>query len=182
VNLRRLTRARGFAAATALFAIGLFVLLGIVAASTARTNAKAKLFQELKDQIGAQSDLISNSLVLCRTIYPAADNGNGLVDGNGQRIRQQYPATPSDGMVASIVCPGQSPALLFTGDSRSLAPRVLGGFTPWSYVNDATSLRISITATNPGIQYYQDLLAAVARRIGSQAVASGDTLTVTLVN
>ena len=170
-------KANGFAAATALFAIGLFVLLGVVASSTSRGNAKAKVFHETKELMIAQSDLISNTLILCRTVYPAGDNGNGL------GVRQQYPATPVDGLVASMSCPGQSPALIWSGDARAMAPRALPGYIGWTYVNDVTSIRISTTAININVPYYRDLLDAVVTKIGAaQAVRSGDTLTITLFN
>ena len=171
-------KANGFAAATALFAIGLFVLLGVVASTTSRSNAKAKVFHETKELMIAQSDLISNMLILCRTIYPA---GNGTVLG----VRGQYPATPLGGSIASISCPGQAPTLIWSGDARAMAPRALPGYDGWKYVNDAESIRISIsigsTVTDVNRPYYQDLLGAVAKKIGeAQAVRSGDTLTITL--
>ena len=173
----RLRRAKGFAAATALVAIGLFALLGAVAATTARSNAKAKQFHEIKEAMISQADLIWNQLLLCQTLFPTADNGSG----NG--VRLQYPATPADSAVASISCPGQSPAVIWSGDYRAMAPRPLAGFGPWTYVNDATSIRISTTAVNANVPYYRDLMDAVASKLGAaQAVRSGDTLTITLIN
>ena len=123
----------------------------------------------------AQSDLISNTLLLCRTIFPSGDNGTGF--------HAAYPATPGDGLVASIVCPGQSPALIWSGDSRSVAPRALPGFTAWTYVNDVTSIRITTSTVTPGIPFFEDLLDAVVTKVGpAQASRSVDTLTITLVN
>lgn len=165
----------GFAATSVLFAVALFVALGAASVVITRGNVKARLFQETREQMVAQRDLIFNTLVLCRTIYPAGNNGNA--------VRQQYPATPGDGFVSSLVCPGQSPASIWSGDSRAMAPRALSGFGAWTYINDATSIRITTTAINAGSQFHRDLLDAVVTRIGSaQAVRSGDTLTVTLVN
>ena len=173
--LRRHRRSAGFAAATVLFAVALFVILGAASATIARGNAKARLFQETRERMLAQRDLIFNTLILCRTIFPAGDNGNPA--------RQQYPATPGDGKVASLVCPGQSPASIWSGDSRTLAPIPLPGFGGWTYVNDATSIRITTTATTSGSQFHQDLLDAVIAKVGSaQASRSGDTLTITLIN
>ncbi len=173
-RLRRQTEL-GFAAASVLFAIGLFVLFGAVAATTSRTNAKAKQFHETKESLIAQTDLISNTLTLCRTIYPSGDNGT--------TFHPQYPATPGDGLVASISCPGQMPEVIWSGDARSMAPRPLAGFAAWTYVNDATSIRIATTATNPGVPFYRDLMDAVVRKIGpAQAARSGDTMTITLFN
>lgn len=173
-------KAQGFAAATALFAIGLFVLLGAVMAASARSNAKAKMFHETKEAMVAQSDLILNMLLLCRTLYPAGDNGNGNPD------RRMYPATPgggASGPLDTLSCPGQGGTVIWSGDSRAMAPRALPGYAPWSYTNDGTSIRISITATNAGVPYYQDLLDRVAAKVGtSQAVRNADTLTITLIN
>lgn len=170
----RHSHARGFAAASALFTIGLFVLIGAVAATTARSNAKAQQFHEIRNQLVAQSELIGSTLVLCRTLYPGADNGSGF--------HPPYPATPGDGTVKSLICPG-SLASIWSGDSRTLTPRTMPGFQEWSYVNDATSVRISTTAVNAGMPYYQDLLDSVVGKVGpGQAVRAGDTLTITLVN
>ena len=141
----------------------------------ARGTVKARLFQETREQMVAQRDLIFNTLILCRTIYPAGNNGTGF--------RQQYPATPADGLVSSLVCPGQSPASIWSSDQQSMSPRPVPGFGPWTYSNDVTSMRITTTSVNPGSQFHQDLMDAVIKKIGSsQAVRSGDTLTVTLIN
>jgi hypothetical protein len=167
---------RGFAAATALFAIALFALLGAVAVNTSRSSAKAQVFQETKDKMAAQSALILNTLLLCGVVYP-----NG--DGTGTGPRSKYPATPADGLVSSLVCPGQSPSLLWSGDAFAIAPLALPGFSAWTYINDATSIRITTTANNTNVQYYQDLLDAVVKKVGAnQGVRSGDTLTITLFN
>ena len=171
-------RNAGFAAATALFAIGLFLLLGAVLATTTRSTAKAKQFQEIKEQMVAERDLIWNMLLLCRSVYPAGDNGSG----NG--VRLQYPATPVDNLVSSITCPGQGTAVaIWSGDARGMAPRALPGFTAWTYTNDLTSIRISTSAITTGNQYYRDLMDRVIAKIGTgQAVRSNDTLTITLIN
>jgi hypothetical protein len=174
-TLRRMPAAAGgFAAATALVGIALFVLLGVAAATIARGNAKARLFHEIKEEMVAQSDLILNTLLLCRTIYPAGDNGTGA--------HRQYPATPADGTVAALTCPGQGAVSLWSGDARAMAPRRLPGFSAWRYVNDAASVRILTTVTAASTAYYQDLLDAVVAKVGpAQAVRSGDTLTITLI-
>ena len=178
MNSQRRHRSAGFAAATALFTIGVFVLLGAVLASASRSNAKARQFQETKEQMVAQRDLISNMLLLCRSVYPGGDNGSG----NGVRV--QYPATPVDSKVASITCPGQGAAVsIWSGDARAMAPRTLPGFTAWTYTNDLTSIRISTSSAVPASKYYQDLIDSVIARIGAnQAVRSTDTLTITLIN
>ncbi|MFT5590252.1 MAG: hypothetical protein ACI9ZF_002437 [Bradyrhizobium sp.] len=166
--------ATGFAAATALFAIALFVLLGFVASSTARNNARAEMFHATKDQMVAQRDLIANLLVLCRTVYPDGDNGTGF--------HPSYPATPGGGLVTSLVCPKTAPRSIWSGDASAMKPRPMAGFTPWSYINDATSIRIEITANEAASTFYQNLLDAVIVKIGNaQAVRNGDTLTITLV-
>jgi len=168
---------QGFAAASALFAIGLFVLLGFVATSTSRTNARAKMFHETKEAMVAQNDFILNTLLLCRTVYPA---GNTTTFVDPSISHPQYPPS-GDGTVANLSCPGQAPNLIWSSDSRALAPRTLPGFTPWTYVNDP-GVRISITAITPGPGYYQDLLEAVKKRVGPSAARVGDTLTISLAN
>ncbi len=170
-------RSGGFMAATVLFAIALLVLLGAVVATTSRNTAKAKQFQEIKDQMVAQRDLIANMLLLCRTIYP---NGN---NGSGNAGLLQFPATPADGLVSSITCPGApTAASIWSGDSRGLAPRPLFGYQAWTYVNNGTNVRIATTLITAGSTYHLDLLHSVIKKIGSgQAVLSGNTLTITLV-
>ncbi len=167
--------ATGFAAATALFAIALFMLLGFVASSNSRNTARTEFFHATKDQMVAQRDLIANILVLCRAVYPDGDNGTGF--------HPSYPATPAaPAYVSALICP--KPGLsIWSGDASAMQPRQLPGFTPWSYTNDASSIRIAITANEAGSTFYQNLLDAVITRIGnSQAVRSGDTLTITLVS
>ncbi|GAA4030040.1 hypothetical protein [Actimicrobium antarcticum] len=165
--------ANGFAAATALFAIALFVLLGFVATNTARNNARAEIFHATKDQMVAQRDLIANMLVLCRAVYPDGNNGTGF--------HPSYPATPGDSLVASLLCP--KPMLsIWSGDASAMKPRPLAGFTPWTYVNDATSIRIAVTALDAGSTFYRNLLDAVIAKVGDQAVRNNDTLTITLVS
>lgn len=177
-GLRHPRRDQGFAAASALFAIGLFVLLGITASNISRSNVKAQIFHDTKEAMVAQADFILNTLLLCRTLHPEGDLTSPV---DPSVSNPQYPLT-GDGTVASLSCPGQAPNLIWSGDSRAMAPRALAGFSPWTYVNNPI-VRIGITATNPGVPYYQDMLDAVVRKIGAtQAVRVGDTLTITLVN
>jgi hypothetical protein len=167
--------ARGFAAATALFAIALFVLLGFFALSNARNSTRAEFFHSTKDQMVAQRDLIANLLVLCKAVYP---------DGaNGTAFHPSYPATPAaPGYVSALICPKPGVSI-WSGDASAMQPRPLPGFTPWTYTNDATSIRIAISANTAGSTFYRNLLDAVIAKIGaSQAVRSADTLTITLVN
>lgn len=170
-------RSGGFVAATVLFAIGLVVLLGAVVATTSRNALKVKQFQETKELMVAQRDLIANMLLLCRTIYPSGNNGSG----NAGLL--QYPATPADGLVSSITCPGAAAASsIWSGDARGLAPRPLTGFQAWTYVNNGTNIQIATTLVTPGSTYYLDLINSVIRKIGSsQATLSGNTLTIKLV-
>ena len=165
----------GFVASSVLFAIALLVALGAASVTIARGNGKARQFQETREQMVAQRDLIFSALLLCRTIYPSGNNGT--------IFRKPYPAAETAVLVSSLVCPGQSPASIWSNDLSAMVPRPLPGFGAWTYVNDATSLRIATTAVNAGLQFNQDLLDAVVKKIGSsQAVRSGDTLTITFVN
>ncbi len=165
-------KARGFAAATVLFAIALFVLVGAATTTISRGNAKAKMFHEIKDQMVSQTELTLSMLLLCRTLYPTGDNGTGF--------HTQYPGAPTGVALDSAICPGQGSSI-WSGDSRAIAPRPLPGFTPFTYFNDATSVRIVTTAINPD-QYYTDLMSAVVAKMGiAQANLSGNTLTIVLV-
>ena len=170
---RQHQRARGFAAATVLFTIALFVLVGAATATIARGNSKAKMFHEIKDQMISQTELTLSMLLLCRTLYPTGDNGTGF--------HPQYPGAPTGTSLDSVVCPGQATSI-WSGDSRAVAPRPLPGFSQFTYYNDATSVRIETTAINAD-QYYTDLMSAVVRKIGpAQATTASNKLTILLVN
>lgn len=176
-NRRQYHFAHGFAAATVLFSLALFVMIGVATATLSRNSSKTRQFQETKEQMIAQRDVIWSTLLLCKTIFPAGNNGNGF------GVRQQFPATPVDGSVASLVCPGQSPTSIWSGDLTTMSPRALPGFGPWTYVNDATSIRITTTALDAGSLFYQNLMDKVITRIGAtQASRSADTLTITLIS
>ena len=163
--------ARGFAAATLLFAIALFVLVGAATTTISRNNTKAKMFHEIKDQMLSQTELTLSMLLLCRTLYPNGDNGTGF--------HPSYPGASTSVLLDSVVCPGQGSSL-WSGDSRAIAPRPLPGFTAFTYINDATSVRIETTATNPD-QYYTELMNAVKAKFGDQATVAGNKLTIVLV-
>ena len=113
-------RARGFAAATLLFAIALFVLVGAATATISRSNTKAKMFNDIKSQMLSQTELTLSMLLLCRTLYPNGDNGTGF--------HPSYPGGSTGVLLNSVVCPGQGSSL-WSGDSRAIAPRPLPGFT-----------------------------------------------------
>lgn len=165
-------KARGFAAATVLFAIALFVLVGAATSTISRGNAKAKMFHEIKEQMISQTELTLSMLLLCRTLYPTGDNGTLL--------HPQYPGAPTGIALDQATCPG-SGASIWSGDSRAIAPRPLPGFTAFTYFNDASGVRIETTATNPDT-YYMNLMQAVKAKLGmAQANINGNTLQILLV-
>ena len=55
----------------------------------------------------------------------------------------------------------------------------LPGFTAFTYINDATSVRIETTTTSAD-QYYTDLMNAVKAKLGDQATVAGNKLTIVL--
>ena len=168
---RQYARARGFAAATVLFTIALFVLVGAASSTIARGNAKAKMFHEIKDRVLSQTELTLSLLLLCRTLYPTGDNTTGF--------HPQYPGAPTAVPLESVICPGSATSL-WSGDSRAIAPRPLPGFNPILYVNDTNSVRLETTVISLD-DYYTDLMKAVQRKMGDQVTITGNKLTIVLV-
>ena len=165
---------RGVALAYILATIALASLAATYIAKSQRGVAQSQFNQDVKNSLTDPYTISRSRISGCAITYPAGNNGTGF--------HLVYPATPASGLVADLTCPGQSGSnnlwygtggLTFAAQHRS--------FLPWRYVNDATNIRITITAAvanNPTLQGIMDVLV---QRIGASASRSGDVLTIILL-
>lgn len=160
-----------------------YVLAGIALASVAiagiarlnSANNTSERMATLRSDLVRQAELIRNMVVACKIKHPTGNNGTGF--------RVSFPGTPASQNVADLVCPG-APAgyqSLWNGRDAIVPPSPLVGMGPWKYVNDATSIRISIAVTE-AVAFRTAALNSAALKFGSQASVTGSTLTITLAN
>jgi hypothetical protein len=169
------SRQHGFGTAVALFFIAVFTAASAAAWHIARSAGDVRYFQESKDAILGQKDLIVGRLITCRVMFPNGDNGTGY--------RVQYPAAAVPTSISELRCPGEAVgASLWSGENRVLQPGPIPGFTEWHFTNDSASARLQIAAVSATSQLHRDLLALVAERIGAQASISGGTLTIAIAS
>jgi hypothetical protein len=127
----------------------------------------------LRTAVVEQVELIRAKLIMCASNYPAGNNGLGY--------RLPYPAAPASGLVSDLQCPG-APAgwqTFWNGTDGVFAPKPLQGMSAWSYVHDATGIRVAISVQH-STSSLQAGLRSAALALGSQASVAGSTLTVTL--
>lgn len=146
-------------------------LVGLLSATLLRGGDALQAFSSgnFVASLNGQAALIRSRVLACAIDYPAGDNGSGF--------QPRYPAAPTATAVSTLLCPG-SGRNLWNGDDGVNLPPALSGVAPWSYVNDATSIRIAVTAGNGE---RAALLVDAAAQLGPQAVVAGNTLTWTLV-
>lgn len=166
---------KGFVVAYVLFALTI-MSLAIAAYARMRNGADNGVQMErVKDTLVQQADLIRSKLLVCATSFPNGDNGSGF--------HPTYPATPASGLVKDLACPGQGTAVgnLWKGTDGIYEPPAIVELTGWHYVNDATSVRISNSASAS----YAPILAGftnAGKSIGSQASIASGSITVTITN
>jgi hypothetical protein len=134
--------------------------------------ADGKRVADLRDAVVAQASLIRSKLLACTMTYPGGNNGLGF--------RLAFPAAPTGGLVADLLCPGTGTNInkpLWSTSDGIYAPRTLNGLSAWSYAHDAASIRIRISATGSG-NVPTAALNNAALRYGAQASVSNGTLTV----
>jgi len=164
-------RQQGFSVLTLLFgaiilAAGLaFLLIGN------GPNMAGMVAGQKSTQLIAQAQFIAQRIVKCATDYPAGNNG--------QASHINYPADGNPGAipVAALVCPG-SGQNLWSGADGVYLPVAITDFSGWTYTN-ASPVVISVTAIRPG--QYTAAISDAATHLGSSAIASGDTLTVKVI-
>lgn len=169
----------GFALVYVLAAIFLMGVLSAGMALAFRSNGQASGQQALAAQLVAQANLVRQKISQCAVEFPAGDNGTGF--------HPSYPATPVSGLVSDLACPGAPVGAnnLWTGTDGTFLPRPPTGFTAWTYVNDATSVRIQIQTNNP-VGWSAAMSQALTRFSPSEATRvttslTHDTLQITVV-
>ena len=156
----------------------MLAMLSIVALSYSQITRSAAVSQhnyDSRQSIINQYQIIRSRIISCAIQYPGGNNGTGF--------HIQYPATPTGNLVSNLTCPGQSGSNnLWTGTGGSQLPLVPPEFNNWTYVNDATSIRISLTAkigtTDLGAM---GMINWLANRLGSSASIVGPTLTIVIM-
>lgn len=164
---------RGFVLGYALFGLLLISLTIGAAARMNRSSDNGQRMAQSRDEIVQQASLIRSKLIACAIQYPGGNNGLGY--------RAQFPAAPGTGAVADVLCPG-NPSVnktIWTAADGSFVPRQMSGFSTWSFAHDATSMRISITATG-STSYTTAALTNAALKFGAQASLVGSTLTIVI--
>lgn len=169
------SKQKGIALAYILAFLALLTLATTFIAKTQRGTAQAISNQENKVALLEQATLVRSRIIGCAVSYPAGDNGTG--------VRIQYPATPTSGLVRDLTCPGQPGSNnLWTGTGGLTLPSPPKIFNAWRYVNDTSSMRITISASASGDPTTLGIMDAIAARLGTSATRNGDVLTVVLVN
>ena len=164
---------QGVAFVALLTLIGVMVAVSVAAARLRNAAETGAQVERLRDDLLQQVRLIQAKLVDCMVNFPGGDNGTGH--------RVAYPAAATTKAVTALTCPGAPAAqqALWGGTDAVMPPVEMVDFQPWQFTNDATSMRLSITARNS----YAPTTAAmtnVALRLGTSASINGTTLTVVL--
>ena len=137
-------------------------------------NVQSQLNNLRTNQLVAQSQFIAQRITKCATDYPDGDNLTGF--------HIAYPAGSPSANVSTLTCPKplQAPSTgtsLWTGKDGVYLPQPPDGFNAWTYTNDATEIKITITATTAD----PATLTSAATRIGSQATVAGSAFTLTIL-
>lgn len=172
--MKRLHKSRGFVGGYLLAAIALAALVAFQLARTSQSNSQGVFNFQNRAVILDQYHLIRARILACGINYPHGDNGT--------TFRVRYPATGS-GFVSDLTCPGQdSSNNLWTGTGGTMLPAVPPAFNPWNYANDATSMRITISARSAGDTQVRGVMDQIVSAVGTNASRSADTLTIVLMN
>jgi hypothetical protein len=165
----------GIALSYVLAFIALVAIATTYFATTGRGVARSISNQENKVALLEQATLVRSRIIGCAVSFPGGDNGTGF--------RLPYPPGTTPVAVRDLVCPGQDGANnLWSGTGGLTLPAPPRIFNDWMYVNDASSMRISISAKTSGDATTLAIMDAIATRLGSGASRTGDVLTIVVMN
>ena len=140
-------------------------------------NVQGQLNAQKTAQLVAQAQLIVHRITKCATDYPEADNGS--------TVHKAYPLG-ADALVSTLTCPITGNPNLWSGVDGVYPPVPIEGFGDWKYtkatiVGAATSISISITASQPTV--YAAALTQAASKMGTPKPArvAASTLTVDII-
>lgn len=164
----------GLAIAYLLASIAVLSLVAFALSKQTGQGVQLKTNFDNKITLIKQYQQIRSRILSCGIAYPGGINDTGF--------RVQYPGTPVSGNLSDAQCPGHPDKdNLWTGRGGMLLPRPPEAFDQWKYINDATSMRLTIQPTATGDAASSGLLNAVAIRIGDTASMSGEVLSITLM-
>jgi hypothetical protein len=151
--------------------VGLIGLTTSVLITSGRPDTARLAENAVGGRLAVQAQALGAELVACATLYPEGDNGTPY--------RRAYPGATSWTVVTTLTCPGKPTGqqALFNTLGSGSAPTAVSGMGTWQYINDATSMRVRIGATDAN---QTPALALAATRLGSSASVAGSTLTFTL--
>jgi hypothetical protein len=174
-TMTRLKYEQGIAVAYLLASIALLTLVAFTMSKMSDSSTSLKVAFDNKITLIRQYQQIRSRILSCGIAYPGGINGTGF--------RVQYPGTPASGNLADALCPGHPDKdNLWTGRGGMLLPAPPAAFSQWKYINDATSMRLTIQPAATGDAGSIRVLGAVAKRIGSAASMSGEVLSITLMH
>lgn len=136
--------------------------------ANAGLNVQGQLNNLRTNQLVAQAQFIAQRIAKCATDYPDGNNSTGF--------HIAYPAGSPSVNVSTLTCP-KTTQNLWSGVDGVYLPQPPDGFSVWTYTNDATEIKIAITA----ITADPATLTSATTRIGSQATVAGSTLTLTIL-
>jgi len=155
---------------------GIIMLAGLVAAGIALSNRGVTSSMSMTNcvtQLTAQANLIRQKVSRCALEYPAGNNGGAS--------HLPYPAGTASA-VSGLTCPGNNNANLWTGADGIFLPNAPTGFNSWTYTNDGTSVRISITPSTVTNFATTCMNNAAARFTAAEASVAANTLTIVVTN
>lgn len=178
---------RGMAVLTMIF-IAVF-LIGLTAVVSSRAPATNQIGTFIKaSDLVSQVQLIRSQIAKCAMNYPSGNNGSA------NHLAYPYYGTAANtgvaatGAVSGLYCPGTgsgnntdaTDANLWSGTDGVFLPAAPGDFGAWQYANDATSVRLTIAATDA--RWNAAIDQAIAKIGSSSASRATNTLTVVITN
>lgn len=166
---RHTSRRQGGFIAYVVAACALLAVLGAATIQVARKSTMGTYVFDTTNSVYAAASLITTKIRYCPLSFPGGNNGTGFA--------VQYPGAATAADVSTLVCPGRSAYTLFTGADGVFLPQTPGGFTGWSYINDASGVRIVLVSD--GSTARNSILANIAKKFNTTAATySAGTLTV----
>jgi hypothetical protein len=157
-----MNKQRGIAITYILIFIALATLAAMEVSMMSRGSKQAAVNDAAKTTVLDQWRLIRGRIIACAINYPGGNNGTAY--------RVRYPAATTPVAVSTLTCPGQTGANnIWSGTGGLTLPAAPSMFNAWTYVNDTTSMRITISANN------------ASNPTGPNATRSGSTLTIVLM-
>lgn len=162
---------RGFVMSYVLLSLA---ILSLTIAAVSRMNARREIGDQMvsiRDEVVEQASMIRSKIFECIVTYP----GGGPVD------HSVVPKTPVSSLVVDVTCPGAPDGMesIWPQTDGIFKPKPVAGLGPWSYINDATSARISIAPTTLGGSAAAALYNSAAR-LGPQSTYDVGVLTLVI--